>query len=110
VRDESFARAGNSGRAQHGKWERMFVPFGSRLVTGARRRRGRPHATTATPSVPTLPVVKNGPVDAERALEEGRGSYAIRHWQDAFDALLRANRRQPLAVLPTDVVNAADRG
>jgi DNA-binding NarL/FixJ family response regulator len=36
-------------------------------------------------------------VDAKRAVERGRGSYAGRHWQDAFDALLRANRQHPLA-------------
>jgi DNA-binding NarL/FixJ family response regulator len=42
-------------------------------------------------------VVENGPVDAQRALEKGRGSYASRHWRDAFDALSRLNRQQPLA-------------
>jgi DNA-binding CsgD family transcriptional regulator len=38
-----------------------------------------------------------GLVDAERALEQGRGSSASGDWQDAFDALGRANRQQPLA-------------
>ena len=42
-------------------------------------------------------MVKNGPVDAQRALAKGRGSYASRHWRDAFDALSRLNRQQPLA-------------
>jgi DNA-binding NarL/FixJ family response regulator len=42
-------------------------------------------------------VVENGPVDAERTLEQGRGSYASRNWREAFDALVRANRQQPLA-------------
>lgn len=36
-------------------------------------------------------------VDAERALEQGRGSYARGDWQDAFDALRRANGQEPLA-------------
>jgi DNA-binding CsgD family transcriptional regulator len=36
-------------------------------------------------------------VDAGRALEKGRGSYASGDWQDAFDALSRANREQVLA-------------
>jgi DNA-binding NarL/FixJ family response regulator len=36
-------------------------------------------------------------VDAERTLEQGRGSYASRNWREAFDALVRANRQQPLA-------------
>ena len=35
-------------------------------------------------------------VDGERALEQGRGSYARGDWQDAFDAL-RANGQEPLA-------------
>jgi hypothetical protein len=35
-------------------------------------------------------------VDAERALEQGRGSCARRNWQDAFDALGRANREEAL--------------
>jgi hypothetical protein len=36
-------------------------------------------------------------VHAERALEQGRGAYASGDWQDAFDALGRADREQPLA-------------
>jgi hypothetical protein len=40
---------------------------------------------------------RNGLVDAERALEQGRGAYASRDWRDAFDALGRANREQQLA-------------
>jgi DNA-binding CsgD family transcriptional regulator/tetratricopeptide (TPR) repeat protein len=41
-------------------------------------------------------VVENVPVDAERALEQGRGAYADRAWVGAFDALSRANREQTL--------------
>jgi hypothetical protein len=41
-------------------------------------------------------VVENVPVDAERALEQGRGAYADRAWVDAFAALSRANREQAL--------------
>ena len=33
---------------------------------------------------------------AERALEQGRGAYANRAWAEAFEALSRANRDQPL--------------
>ena len=36
-------------------------------------------------------------MDAERALKQGRGSYAGRNWREAFDALSRLNRQQPLA-------------
>ena len=42
-------------------------------------------------------MLENGRVDAERALEQGRESYASGAWQDAFDALGRASRRQPLS-------------
>jgi DNA-binding CsgD family transcriptional regulator len=35
-------------------------------------------------------------MDEERALERGRGAYAERAWADAYDALERANRMQPL--------------
>jgi hypothetical protein len=42
-------------------------------------------------------VVENDPVDAGRALEQGRGAFARRAWRDAFDGLDRANREQPLA-------------
>jgi tetratricopeptide (TPR) repeat protein len=42
-------------------------------------------------------VIENGLVDAERALEQGRGAYAGGDWPDAFDALGRAHREQPLA-------------
>jgi DNA-binding CsgD family transcriptional regulator len=41
-------------------------------------------------------VVDNVVVDAERALEQGRGAYAERAWVDAFEALGRANREQAL--------------
>jgi ATP/maltotriose-dependent transcriptional regulator MalT len=41
-------------------------------------------------------VVENALVDAESALEQGRGAYADRAWVDAFDALSRANREQAL--------------
>jgi DNA-binding CsgD family transcriptional regulator len=41
-------------------------------------------------------VVENDRVVAERALEQGRGAYANTAWADAFDALSRANREQPL--------------
>ena len=36
-------------------------------------------------------------MEADRALEQGRGAYADRVWADAFDALSRANREQTLA-------------
>jgi DNA-binding CsgD family transcriptional regulator len=42
-------------------------------------------------------VVENGLVDADRALEQGRGAYAGRDWREAFDALGRAHQEQPLA-------------
>ncbi len=42
-------------------------------------------------------MLENGLVDAGRALEQGRGSYASGDWQDAFDALGRARREQALA-------------
>jgi DNA-binding NarL/FixJ family response regulator len=35
-------------------------------------------------------------VEAGRTLEQGRGAYADRAWGDAFEALRRANREQPL--------------
>jgi DNA-binding CsgD family transcriptional regulator len=35
-------------------------------------------------------------VAGERALEQGRGAYASKAWADAFEALSRANREQPL--------------
>jgi DNA-binding CsgD family transcriptional regulator/tetratricopeptide (TPR) repeat protein len=40
-------------------------------------------------------------VDAQRALEHGRGAYADRAWTDAFEALGQANREQRLQ--PEDV-------
>ncbi|HEX6700184.1 MAG TPA: response regulator transcription factor [Gaiellaceae bacterium] len=36
-------------------------------------------------------------MNAERALEQGRGAYASGDWQHAFDALGRADRERPLA-------------
>ena len=41
-------------------------------------------------------MIENEPVVRERALEEGRAAYANRAWPDAFEALSRANREQPL--------------
>jgi DNA-binding CsgD family transcriptional regulator len=41
-------------------------------------------------------VVENDRVETQRALEEGRRAYADRAWADAFEALSRANREQPL--------------
>jgi DNA-binding CsgD family transcriptional regulator/tetratricopeptide (TPR) repeat protein len=41
-------------------------------------------------------VIENEPVVIERALEQGRGAYTNRAWTDAFEALSRANREQPL--------------
>jgi DNA-binding CsgD family transcriptional regulator/tetratricopeptide (TPR) repeat protein len=41
-------------------------------------------------------VVENDGVEADRALEQGRGAYADRNWADAFEALSRANRQQTL--------------
>ena len=41
-------------------------------------------------------MIENRPVVIERALEQGRGAYANRGWTDAFEALSRANREQPL--------------
>ena len=41
-------------------------------------------------------MIENEPVVVERALEQGRGAYANRAWTDAFEALSRANREQPL--------------
>ena len=41
-------------------------------------------------------MVENVGVDAERALEQGRGAYTDRAWADAFDALSRASQQQLL--------------
>jgi DNA-binding CsgD family transcriptional regulator len=41
-------------------------------------------------------VIENERVVIERELEQGRGAYADRDWTDAFEALSRANRAQPL--------------
>jgi DNA-binding CsgD family transcriptional regulator/tetratricopeptide (TPR) repeat protein len=46
-------------------------------------------------------VVENALVDAGRALEQGRGAYARADWLNAFEALGRANREQPLG--PNDL-------
>ena len=43
-------------------------------------------------------------VDAGRTLEQGRGAYADRAWGDAFDALGRANRQQPLGPLDLELL------
>jgi DNA-binding CsgD family transcriptional regulator/tetratricopeptide (TPR) repeat protein len=42
-------------------------------------------------------VIENGLVDAERALEQGRGAYASGDWRGAFDGLGRANQERQLA-------------
>ncbi len=42
-------------------------------------------------------MVENDGVEADRALERGRGAYADRVWAVAFDALSGANRQQTLA-------------
>jgi tetratricopeptide (TPR) repeat protein len=41
-------------------------------------------------------VVENGRVEVQRGLEQGRAAYADRAWRDAFEGLVRANRKQPL--------------
>jgi DNA-binding CsgD family transcriptional regulator/tetratricopeptide (TPR) repeat protein len=43
-----------------------------------------------------LRVFENACVDAQRALEQGRGAYAERAWAAAFEALSNANREQRL--------------
>jgi DNA-binding CsgD family transcriptional regulator len=43
-----------------------------------------------------LQVVENACVDTERALTKGRRAYVDRAWGEAFEALARANREQPL--------------
>jgi DNA-binding CsgD family transcriptional regulator/tetratricopeptide (TPR) repeat protein len=42
-------------------------------------------------------VIENGLVDAERALEQGRGAYASGDWRGAFDGLGRASQERQLA-------------
>ena len=62
------------------------------FLLSSRRQDGERDAVPAGPAN----VIENDPVGIERALEQGRGAYAIRAWTDAFEALSRANREQPL--------------